>query len=165
MDPLLPRVTPFADVLHVTPIDCHVLRVTSFADFQLFLKKQSVTDPISTLDLYIISKKAILCVVLCVCLIENLRILLFYTYKISIFILKQKKETKNLKSRYCPLWKRQNQIATHECYATMFAIALTMRAINNYVLTNTLKFEIERYACQTEYFWDTDYQTYWLVQH
>ncbi|KAF5769834.1 hypothetical protein HanXRQr2_Chr14g0652811 [Helianthus annuus] len=27
---------------------------------------------------------------------------------------------------------RQNQIVTHECYATLFAIALAVSAINNY---------------------------------
>ncbi|MFS7947223.1 hypothetical protein Hanom_Chr06g00545601 [Helianthus anomalus] len=47
-----------------------------------------------------------------------------------------KKNIKNLrilqKSRYLPLFVATSHIATHERYATLFAIAGAMLAINNY---------------------------------
>ncbi|KAF5820051.1 hypothetical protein HanXRQr2_Chr02g0084481 [Helianthus annuus] len=47
--------------------------------------------------MYIISKQAVLYAILYVCLTKKPKILLFYTYKIPLFILKQKKKKKKKK--------------------------------------------------------------------
>ncbi|MFS7956905.1 hypothetical protein Hanom_Chr07g00660091 [Helianthus anomalus] len=61
------------------------------------------------------------CFIRCfICIVNKKpKILLFYTYKIPLFILKQKNE-KNKNPAICPLWKGQNQIATYE-YAIRYS--------------------------------------------